>query len=232
MPTTAALILVFVLAPLSGTGDPRIENDVDVGHWQGDVDWKLVAREGIDSALAKATEDLSSTDPRSRFNWREMRKAGLARGDCHYLDPARDGVEQARHFLHAIGPLEPGDLLPVADVRRMKRESNVEIANVLETFTDQVHRDTRLDCILSVSTAFRREHLLPARATARTRPRRIMEFDTKEARRLEMLPPRTIRRYTKRGRVAGVQGMYDRSRGRDLDSIRTPATSKSRSKGS
>lgn len=232
MPTTAALILVFVLAPLSGTGDSRIENGVDAGHWQGDVDWKLVARKAIDSALAKATEDLSSTDPRSRFNWREMKKAGLARGACHYLDPARDGLEQARHLLHVIGPLEPGDLLPVVDVRRMKRESNLEIAKVFETFTDRVHRDTWLDCILSVSTAFRREHLLPARAAARTPPRRITEFETKEARRLEKLPPRTIRRYTKRGRVAGVQGTCDRSRGRDLDSIRTPATSKSRSKGS
>ena len=114
----------------------------------------------------------------------------------------------------------------------MKRESNQEIAKVLDAFTDQVRRETGLECILYVSPAFWKEHLLPAQTTTRTQPLWITEFDAKKARRLLTLPPWTSWQATKKGRIAGIPGPCDRSRGRELDSIRIPATWKSRSKGS
>src|SRR3990170_4737443 len=35
---------------------------IDVSHWQGDIDWKLVAQDGIDFVYAKASEGTAITD--------------------------------------------------------------------------------------------------------------------------------------------------------------------------
>lgn len=229
MPTIAAFMFALLVTSLPGTGTSGTVEGVDVSHWQGDIEWASVAGAGIEFAFVKSTEGVAYTDPKFHYNWREIGKAGLARGAYHFLDPSRDGAEQARHFLHVVGRLHPGDLLPAVDVERMKRSSNRELARVLDAFTDQIRRDTGLECVLYVSPGFWKEHLLPVQETMRKQPLWITEYEAREPSRLTKLPPWTIWQYTKEGRVTGIEGRCDRSQGRGIDAIRIPRDWKPRS---
>ncbi len=63
---------------------------IDVSHYQGEVDWSLVASGDVKFAFAKATEGTHFTDDRFSRNWRHMQEVGLFRGAYHF---ARPGVE-------------------------------------------------------------------------------------------------------------------------------------------
>lgn len=85
---------------------------LDIASYQGYPDFDRVAAEGIEFVVCKATEGVGYVNPTFEPNWPAIRRAGLVRGAYHYAQPDFNQPEaEASHFLAAVGPLLPGDLL-------------------------------------------------------------------------------------------------------------------------
>jgi len=220
---TTLIVIAALLGMTPASHEPPTREGVDVSHWQGEVRWPEVAGDDVTFAFAKATEGDRYTDPRFHYNWREMKKAGLIRGAYHFLDPSINGAIQAAHFLHVVSDLEPGDFIPVVDVERMKRSSNRQLARVVDEFVGEIKKRTGLDCIIYVSPAFWKEHLLVVQSGMRHQPLWVAEYDTNKIDSLKDLPAWTIWQYTRKGRLAGIDGYCDRLKGRSLSVVRIPA---------
>ncbi len=88
---------------------------VDVSHYQGDIDWDILAGEGIDFAFIKATEGSSYVDPTYDYNSREAAKTGLKIGAYHFFSFDSPGETQAVNFIAAVGDGH-GMLPPTVDL--------------------------------------------------------------------------------------------------------------------
>lgn len=88
---------------------------VDVSSYQGQVDWELLRRQGVDFAFIKATEGSSLVDPCFFRNWAEAQAAGVTAGAYHFFSYDSPGATQADNFL-AAAPPRAGALPPVIDV--------------------------------------------------------------------------------------------------------------------
>ncbi len=88
---------------------------VDVSHYQGEIDWELLASQNIDFAFIKATEGSSFVDPKFQYNFSEAQKQTLAVGAYHFFSFDSKGASQAQHFINTVPPFD-GMLPPVIDL--------------------------------------------------------------------------------------------------------------------
>ncbi len=88
---------------------------VDVSYYQGEIDWEILAEEGIDFAYIKATEGSSHVDVKFEENWEKAFKTDLKTGAYHFFSFESGGKSQAGHFI-SIVPKEEGMLPPVVDI--------------------------------------------------------------------------------------------------------------------
>ena len=58
---------------------------VDVSVYQGEVDWAVLAGQGVDFAFIKATEGSSLQDVRFAENWTNAQAAGVRVGAYHFF---------------------------------------------------------------------------------------------------------------------------------------------------
>ncbi|WP_163268042.1 glycoside hydrolase family 25 protein [Chelativorans alearense] len=87
----------------------------DVSKYQGEVDWRRLARGGISFAFVKATEGGDRFDETFNANWQGARDAGIARGAYHFYYFCRPAIEQARWFIRHV-PRDAAALPPVLDM--------------------------------------------------------------------------------------------------------------------
>ena len=88
---------------------------VDVSHYQGSIDWRVLSGQGIDFAYIKATEGSSFVDPQFERNWTEASNTELRIGAYHFFSFESSGEAQANHFLKHITKAERM-LPPAVDV--------------------------------------------------------------------------------------------------------------------
>jgi lysozyme len=88
---------------------------IDVSHHQGEIDWDVLAAEGLHFAFIKATEGRDHLDTRFSENWEGASRAGLIRGAYHFFTFCSPGEAQALHFLEVVPP-SPDGLPPAVDV--------------------------------------------------------------------------------------------------------------------
>lgn len=88
---------------------------VDVSHYQGEIDWQVLAKEDISFAFIKATEGSTYTDKHFEQNFSEAQKTDLAVGAYHFFSFESPGATQAENFIKTVRPLE-GMLPPVIDL--------------------------------------------------------------------------------------------------------------------
>ncbi|MBQ8937639.1 MAG: glycoside hydrolase family 25 protein [Bacteroidaceae bacterium] len=99
---------------------------IDVSHYQGDIDWEVLRRQGtidecpIRFVMIKATEGANRVDDRFERNFHDAREYGFTRGAYHYYSTQSSAEAQARHFISTV-TLERGDLPPVLDVEQKPR---------------------------------------------------------------------------------------------------------------
>ncbi|HEX3429107.1 MAG TPA: glycoside hydrolase family 25 protein [Candidatus Limnocylindrales bacterium] len=130
-----ALLVALAAAPTaSATGAPsapspaagvrtdattRLEG-IDVSHWQGTINWSMVAGAGKAFAIIKATESTDYTDPMYATNHAGAKAAGLWTGAYHFAQPdasANDAVLEADYFVSVIN-LGARDLIPALDLEQ------------------------------------------------------------------------------------------------------------------
>lgn len=73
---------------------------IDVSHYQGIIDWPIVAASGIQFAICKATQGITVQDPLFRRNIIGAKAAGILTGAYHFFNPMSDAKEQADNFLN------------------------------------------------------------------------------------------------------------------------------------
>ena len=98
---------------------------VDVSHYQGDIDWKILSNQGIKFAFIKATEGKSFVDENYNLNYKNAIKTDLKIGAYHFFTYDTDGVLQAENFIKNVSKTE-NMLPPVVDIEFYGEEYTVE----------------------------------------------------------------------------------------------------------
>lgn len=88
---------------------------VDVSHYQGKINWKILKEQEIGFVYIKATEGSSHTDKKFRKNWKGAQSAGIAAGAYHFFSFDSPVDSQAQNFIETVGNLS-GKLIPMVDV--------------------------------------------------------------------------------------------------------------------
>ena len=121
-PLMLAVLAGFVLggalaAPVVAAEEPA---GIDVSHWQGQIAWADVYADGVDFAIAKATEGRIYQDDQYTRNKERAEANGIAFGAYHFASPdttANDAVTEANNFVDTAN-LGPGNLRPVLDLEK------------------------------------------------------------------------------------------------------------------
>ncbi|TWK39685.1 hypothetical protein CHCC20347_4441 [Bacillus paralicheniformis] len=77
---------------------------IDVSHWQGNINWKKVAGDGIKFAFIKATEGTTLKDNKFETNVSGANAAGIKTGAYHFarFGSKSEALEEARFFLSVV----------------------------------------------------------------------------------------------------------------------------------
>ena len=75
---------------------------VDVSAYQGEIDWDILASQGIDFAYIKATEGSGYVDPQFAANWEHAASTGLRIGAYHFFSFETPGATQAENFCNTV----------------------------------------------------------------------------------------------------------------------------------
>ena len=106
---------------------------VDVSHYQGVIDWEVLAQQNLDFAMIKATEGSAHQDECFSENWQAAEKTNLYLGAYHFFSFDSEGEKQAAFYINTVGNLD-GKLAPVIDVEYYgdKRSNPPEKTDVVE----------------------------------------------------------------------------------------------------
>ena len=179
---------------------------IDVSHYQGTIDWGLVAEAGKVFTFIKATEGTSEVDPQFQANWSGANAAaGLLRGAYHFYQPGADPHQQAESFLSVVQP-GPGDLPPALDVETAGEPS--EIIAGIQVWLAAVEQATGRAPILYTNPSFWAG--LGAGASSFGRfPLWIAEYGVTAPRVPEGWPTWTFWQFSESGSVSGIEGPVD-----------------------
>ena len=113
---TAAALLYFGIIQINRPSNDKYPiRGIDVSEYQGDIDWNVLSKQGIDFAYIKATEGSSYTDEQFSENWENASKPDLRIGAYHFFSLESSGKSQAEHFCDTVQGV-PNMLPPVVDV--------------------------------------------------------------------------------------------------------------------
>lgn len=88
---------------------------VDVSHYQGRIDWTVLAQEDISFAFIKATEGSGTVDECFAANWTAAQDTALYVGAYHFFSFDSAGQTQAENFISTV-PVCENALPPVIDL--------------------------------------------------------------------------------------------------------------------
>lgn len=125
---------------------------IDASHWQGQIDWNAVSKDGISFAFCKATEGSESgtafIDNELRNNAINGHAAGVDIGAYHYARfvSENDAIAEAKWFVKNIKDL-PLTLPPALDLEKNFCGSNSEMNKAARAFMEYVEKELGA-CIL------------------------------------------------------------------------------------
>jgi lysozyme len=132
---------------------------IDVSHYQGVIDWKVVGKSNLGFVFVKATGGITYTDPMFHTNWHALRSQNMARGAYHFFYAADDGKAQAENFLKALGELKPTDLPPVLDVEIADHTDAKALLEGVLTWLETVEEETNRRPIIYTGVSFGQQFL-------------------------------------------------------------------------
>jgi lysozyme len=130
-------LFVLILLPLFLVAQPKVYNGIDVSSHQGDIDWKVVAKDkNIEYVYIKATEGSTYQDKKYKYNLKEARKHGLKVGSYHFLTSKSPIRKQFENF-KKMASKETQDLIPMLDVEGPFKEwTQEELQKNIQIFID------------------------------------------------------------------------------------------------
>ncbi|GGG61862.1 glycoside hydrolase family 25 protein [Paenibacillus radicis (ex Gao et al. 2016)] len=133
---------------------------IDVSRYQGTIDWKKTAADGISFAFAKASEGQFYRDPYFAGNVSGARAAGVMIGAYHFLNAASTDAakKEAANFANAIatvGGIGQLDLPPVMDYENNPSKLSKSAINaVAKAFLTELERLTGVKPIIYTGNSF------------------------------------------------------------------------------
>ncbi len=145
----------------TATPAPTWVEGIDVSHWQGTINWPLVAKAGKRFAFLKATDGLITNgtmfvDTSYPANRAQARAAGIPVGAYHFARPDAtpgDAIAEADHFVDTATPAK-GDLLPVLDLETSGGLKVTDLQAWVQTFMDRVYQRSGVRGAIYVSPSF------------------------------------------------------------------------------
>ena len=186
----------------------EIENSylkgVDVSHFQGEVDWPAVARDGVRFCFVKATEGADNVDPNFSRNWEGAKAAGLLRGAYHFFHPDEDAKQQAEHYLSVVS-LDDQALPPALDIEVTNGVGVKGLQSGIRTWLQTVQASSGRKPVLYTDPSFWRESV---RADLSNYPLWLACYANQPD-----VPPSwrtwTFWQHSDQGRVRGIPGLVD-----------------------
>ncbi len=131
---------------------------IDVSRYQSDIDWEIVADQGIAFAFVKASEGETISDNFFCKNWKEMKGAGIRRGAYHFFRPKTSVLTQAQNFMDNV-ILEKGDLPPVLDIEVLDGVSPEDLVLRVKTWLEIIEMQYQIRPIIYTNLKFYNNHL-------------------------------------------------------------------------
>ncbi len=138
------------------TPAPTWIEGIDVSHWQGSIDWSLVAQAGKRFAFLKASESMDYRDATYSTNRSRAKAAGILVGAYHFARPDAtpgDAVAEADQFVDIASPAS-GDLVPVLDLEVSGGLATAPLQAWVQAFLDRVYERTGIRAAIYVSPSF------------------------------------------------------------------------------
>ena len=110
---------------------------IDVSHYQGDIDWESIEKQGVEFVYIKATEGSSHVDECYESNRSNAEKTGIHIGCYHFFSFESPGISQAENYIETVGNLE-GNLIPAVDVEYYGSQQHPDKASVNKELTDML----------------------------------------------------------------------------------------------
>jgi lysozyme len=124
---------------------------LDVSHYQGNIDWKVVAEENeYQFVFIKATEGHDFIDNKFDYNWKEAKNHGILTGAYHFFSMRSSGEEQAMNFINIV-PKEIDSLPPVIDIEIHLDHNQEEVRTELMAFANKLEKHYGIRPILYVT---------------------------------------------------------------------------------
>lgn len=198
-------IPVFAFPP----SNDKLYYGIDVSEWQGRIDFKKVAKAGIDIVYIRASEGTDYIDPYFRENYEEAKKNGLKTGFYHYVTAknTEEARQEARFFVSNIKGTNP-DCKLAMDFEIFEDLSKREINEISKVFLETVERLSEKECVI-YSDAFNARETFDEEL-AKKYAIWIADYFVKEPANNGKWSSWVGFQYTDRGKIKGIDGSVDR----------------------
>ncbi|WP_199427166.1 GH25 family lysozyme [Thermaerobacillus caldiproteolyticus] len=181
------------MAPIKG---------IDVSHWQGNIDWKKVAGEGVKFAFIKATEGTGLIDDTFFENVNGANAAGIKTGAYHFarFGSVEEAKAEAKHFLDIVSKVELTYPLALDLEVDQKKVGKTTLTDAALAFLEEVEK-AGYTVVLYSGKNFLENCLEECRL--QKYPLWIARYNE------ELCRDADIWQYTSKGKVNGIQGNVD-----------------------
>jgi lysozyme len=175
---------------------------IDVSHWQGNIDWKKVADDGVKFAFIKATEGTSFIDNKFLANVNCANAAGIKTGAYHFarFGCVEEAKEEARHFLDIVSNITLTYPLALDLEVDQKKVGKTKLTDAALAFLEEVEK-AGYTVVLYSGKSFLENNLEESRL--KKYPLWIARYNCELGRDAD------IWQYTSEGKVNGIQGNVD-----------------------
>jgi lysozyme len=203
---------------------------IDVSRWQGTIRWSEVAADGIDFAIARATQGNTYQDVEYARNKERAEANGIAFTAYHFASPDKsfnDAINEADHFVDTAS-LGPGNLRPVLDLEQTGGLGQKKLRKWAKAWLARVESRLGVKPLIYTSPSFWRDRMGNSRWFADNGYKLWIAHWGATAPRV---PAQnwggrgwTIWQYSNCGSVEGIDGCVDLDRlnGTNIDALRIP----------
>lgn len=175
---------------------------IDVSHWQGNIDWKKVANDGVKFAFIKASEGSNYVDAKFKTNVEGANATGIKTGAYHYakFSSVPEAIKEANHFLSTVAGLTLTYPL-VLDLEEDKKKVGKKILTDAALAFLKVLTDAKRSVILYSGKSFIENNLDESKF--KDVPLWVARYNSTLGRKAD------IWQYASNGIVSGINGKVD-----------------------
>lgn len=192
----------------------NVVRGIDVGQFNGDINWAVVGRRGsVSFAYVKATEGSNSQDPKFLDNYVALKQHRIVRGAYHFFHARQSVEQQCKNFLSVLKALEVGDLPPALHVESTDGMKPTDVVERVGAWLEAVGRELQCTPLIHTSAQFWNDNVRENSNLFTQYPLWVSEHCDKWS---PSLPTGALNytfwQYSSRGKIEGIPGCVDLDR--------------------